>query len=171
MLRRVVLGVVEALKSVNQQMPWFKPTIAGYDLDGNKYLEAPPVALKQIDHVAASDKTRRSIEYADGRTGVQAFDGEVIPVQWQSWLRHTRKDPPTIEELQRDEAQKQLTIQRAMEIERKWQERKLQLEREKLAQLGQGSEQPVPASREPTGQGDTFEPGAWAPKSKARGSG
>ena len=30
------------------------------------------------------------------------YDPETIPIQWDAWLRHTRKQVPTIEELERD---------------------------------------------------------------------
>lgn len=54
-------------------------------------------------------------------------------VQWQAWLRNTRRDPPTQMEIQRDEARKQLTITRAKALDQAWQDRKAELAIEQAA--------------------------------------
>lgn len=48
-------------------------------------------------------------------------------MQWQAWLRNTRKDPPTLAEIQRDEARKLLTVARAKALDQAWQDRKAEL--------------------------------------------
>ncbi|TPX67055.1 hypothetical protein SpCBS45565_g04027 [Spizellomyces sp. 'palustris'] len=123
------------------------------------YFEGPPMR-------AGTDRTRRTIEYFDGRTEFYDYDPELIPMQWQSWLRHSRDEPPTLAELREAEAQRLLTIQRAAELDRKWEERKLELERQRTAALPAATPESSPTA--PHGQGDTFEPGAWTPASKRR---
>ena len=48
-------------------------------------------------------------------------------MQWQAWLRNTRKEPPTLAEIQRDEARKLLTVARAKALDQAWQDRKAEL--------------------------------------------
>lgn len=48
-------------------------------------------------------------------------------MQWQAWLRNTRKEPPTLAEIQRDEARKLLTVTRAKALDQAWQDRKAEL--------------------------------------------
>lgn len=43
-----------------------------------------------------------SIIQWSGGTSLSDYNPETIPVQWDMWLRHTRKHVPTIEELERD---------------------------------------------------------------------
>lgn len=76
------------LKTVN--LPWGK-AYKGSDLIGNMYFEAPSTAIGL--------SKKRTIEYSDGRNHISQYDPDTIPIEWQSWMRHTRKDPPTITEL------------------------------------------------------------------------
>ncbi|KAJ3165657.1 hypothetical protein HDU88_003850 [Geranomyces variabilis] len=92
------------------------------------YFEGPPQR-------AGTDRTRRTIEYYDGRTEFYDYDPNAIPPQWASWLRHCRDDAPSVAELQRAEQQRVVTVQRARELDRRWEERKVEIEREKMASL------------------------------------
>ncbi|KAJ3155947.1 hypothetical protein HDU89_005510 [Geranomyces variabilis] len=92
------------------------------------YFEGPPLR-------AGTDRTRRTIEYYDGRTEFYDYDPNAIPPQWASWLRHCRDDAPSVAELQRAEQQRVVTVQRARELDRRWEERKAEIEREKMASL------------------------------------
>ncbi|KAJ3178337.1 hypothetical protein HDU87_003649 [Geranomyces variabilis] len=156
---------INALKATN--LPWRSHRLVGRDLDGNMYFEGPATR-------AGTDRTRRTIEYYDGRTEFYQYDPNAIPPQWQSWLRHCRDDAPSVAELQRAEQQRVLTVQRARELDRKWEERKVEIEREKMASLPSAAEQLAPQNRSPphtptatpSGHGDAFEPGSWAPASK-----
>ena len=50
------------------------------------------------------------------------------PVEWQQWLRHTRRDPPTSHDILMNEALSMRTKQRALESDRKhqlWKEKVL----------------------------------------------
>ncbi|KAJ3158155.1 hypothetical protein HDU86_003107 [Geranomyces michiganensis] len=117
---------INALKASN--LPWRSHKLAGRDLDGNMYFEGPPQR-------AGTDRTRRTVEYFDGRTEFYQYDPDAIPPQWQSWLRHCRDDPPAVEELQQADARRAVTVARARELDRKWEERKKEIEAEKVAAL------------------------------------
>ncbi|KAI8848529.1 hypothetical protein BC829DRAFT_393769, partial [Chytridium lagenaria] len=138
-------------------LPWRSQKFVGYDLVGNMYFEGP--AKKQ-----GAIATRRTIEYADGRTEIWSYSGKELPIQWQAWLRHTRADPPTLEEIVEAEAQREAIITKARELNR------LRGETES----GQVPVQPAIAAKateaKPTGQGESFQPGSWSPiASKKRG--
>ena len=86
---------------------------------------------------------------------VKAFRGDLdmgsskgrMPVEWQQWLRHTRRDPPTNHDILMNEALSMRTKQRALESDRKhqiWKEKvrlipKIRLQGFNLDSLGQGS--------------------------------
>ncbi|KAI9100621.1 hypothetical protein DFS34DRAFT_615252 [Phlyctochytrium arcticum] len=172
-------------------LPWRSQKLAGTDLIGNMYFEGPPLR-------AGTDRTRRIIEYFDGRTEYSEYDPTLIPPQWSAWLRHSRIDAPTLEELAAFERQRLETQRRAAEIDRAWAERKLQIEQEKRANISAeqtpqelkrpsaapsssssshtqqppppppSSSSPSPGQQAPQGQGDTFAPGSWKPSAKRR---
>ncbi|SPO23872.1 related to Mimitin, mitochondrial precursor [Ustilago trichophora] len=70
--------------------------IVGQDLAGNSYLELPSLS-GSLD----PRHTRRSIQWKEKKE-LGDYDQRSIPVQWVMWLRHTRREPPSIEELVRD---------------------------------------------------------------------
>ncbi|KAJ3300150.1 hypothetical protein HDU76_006147 [Blyttiomyces sp. JEL0837] len=111
--------------SFNQ--PWRPLKFMGRDLQGNKYYEGPPIR-------AGTALPRRTIEYKNKRLEYSDYDSSTIPVQWMSWLRHTRDNPPSIEELQAAESQKARTLELARQLDLKW-EQSIQARRDKEAQL------------------------------------
>lgn len=78
-----------------RSVPFRKKYFVGYDLNGNKYWE----------FYTDSDRTmmgRRLWEpYKEQAFMVDYYDK--LPVQWLQWLRKSRKQAPTIEELLQDE--------------------------------------------------------------------
>ncbi|KAI8353819.1 hypothetical protein B0O80DRAFT_451587 [Mortierella sp. GBAus27b] len=97
--------------------------LAGKDRDGNLYFEKPDPNGGRYP--------RRTVELADPQLSEANYDDANIAVQWQAWLRNTRRDPPTTDEIQRDEARKQLTMTRAKVLDQAWQDRKVELALEK----------------------------------------
>ncbi|KAK3845000.1 MAG: hypothetical protein J3R72DRAFT_436703 [Linnemannia gamsii] len=93
--------------------------LAGKDFEGNLYFEKPDPNGGRYP--------RRTVELADPKLSEANYDDADISVQWQSWLRNTRKDPPTQAEIQRDEARKLLTVARAKVLDQAWQDRKAEL--------------------------------------------
>ncbi|KAI0703716.1 hypothetical protein BC835DRAFT_1303000 [Cytidiella melzeri] len=68
----------------------------GRDLEGNKYYEYPNA------HDGVS-RTKRVVKYRRGYDMWTYIAGDKrLPVQWSSWLTHTRIQAPTLEELQAD---------------------------------------------------------------------
>ena len=78
--------MLKFLRKLN--LPWSSKLFRGSDLNGNLYFEDTSVG-----------KGKRTISYADGRNHISQYDPHSIPIEWQAWLRHTRRDPPTIQEL------------------------------------------------------------------------
>lgn len=65
-------------------LPWRSHRFAGEDKLGNLYFEG-----KQVK--AGYRRTQRWVDFNDGQD--HHYDSnQRIPVQWQSWLRHTRDD-------------------------------------------------------------------------------
>ncbi|KAG0274319.1 hypothetical protein BGZ95_009917 [Linnemannia exigua] len=93
--------------------------LAGKDFEGNLYFEKPDPNGGRYP--------RRTVELADPKLSEANYDDANISVQWQAWLRNTRKDPPTQAEIQRDEARKLLTVARAKVLDQAWQDRKAEL--------------------------------------------
>ncbi|KAF9365258.1 hypothetical protein BGX34_010735 [Mortierella sp. NVP85] len=93
--------------------------LAGRDHDGNLFFEKPDPNGGRYP--------RRTVELADPQLSEANYDDANIAVQWQAWLRNTRHTPPTMEEIQRDEARKLLTITRAKVLDQAWQDRKAEL--------------------------------------------
>ncbi|GAA5963198.1 hypothetical protein JCM21900_002553 [Sporobolomyces salmonicolor] len=78
--------------------------LAGVDLEGNSFYEKP-----NPEKPDEWRKTKRYVEYAVTRP-LSDYNFNTIPVQWSSWLRRTRRTPPTLLELQQDYA-RQLRLQ------------------------------------------------------------
>lgn len=64
-------------------------------------------------------------------------------VQWSAWMRRTRQDPPTIEELQQDVARRERLQQNVALLDQAYKEEKAQLqaEAERAGQLGAPQQQ------------------------------
>ncbi|PWN17861.1 hypothetical protein BCV69DRAFT_253866, partial [Microstroma glucosiphilum] len=79
--------------------------LAGTDLEGNRYYEYPSL------HGSDDPRhTRRLIEYRVKKDHYSEYDTKNVAVQWKMWLRHTRMDPPPLDELEADK-QRMLRLQ------------------------------------------------------------
>ncbi|KAH7096641.1 hypothetical protein BKA62DRAFT_491686 [Auriculariales sp. MPI-PUGE-AT-0066] len=75
----------------------------GKDLVGNKFYEhVTPFGESSLR------KTRRVVQYAAKSSDMwdAVTSQKRLAIQWQAWLSHTRIDPPSVVELQQDEARK-----------------------------------------------------------------
>uniref|UniRef100_A0A8C6CNV4 NADH:ubiquinone oxidoreductase complex assembly factor 2 n=1 Tax=Moschus moschiferus TaxID=68415 RepID=A0A8C6CNV4_MOSMO len=115
-------------------------------------------------------REKRIVEAANKRE----IDYEVgdIPTEWEAWIRKTRKTPPTMEEIMKNEKYRE-------EIQMKSQDF---YEKEKFLQEENNKELPLPVqtqikghasapyfgkdepSATPTSTGKTFQPGSWLPQ-------
>ncbi|KAF9970689.1 hypothetical protein BGZ73_006563 [Actinomortierella ambigua] len=136
-------------------------TLVGKDAAGNLYFERPDPN--------GGWNPRRTVELADPSLQYANYDEANLAVQWQAWLRNTRRQPPTLEEIQRDDARKQLTITRAKILDQEWEERKAELRLQKeldrraimSGQLGQKLQSPstTTSTTGATPSGSTTAPG------------
>ncbi|GJN89385.1 hypothetical protein Rhopal_002365-T1 [Rhodotorula paludigena] len=83
-------------------------------------------------------RAKRYIEYRETKP-LSEYGYDTIPVQWTSWLRRTRREPPTIQELQEDYARQVRLQENIRRLEEQYQAEKVRLaaqaqdERERLA--------------------------------------
>ncbi|TNY19980.1 putative kinesin K39 [Rhodotorula diobovata] len=93
----------------------------GTDLEGNQFFERP-----HPEYPDEWRKNKRYIEYAQVKP-LSDYNYETIPVQWSSWLRRTRRDPPTLQELETD-LQRQLRLRdNVARLEQAYRDEKLRL--------------------------------------------
>ncbi|PVU86942.1 hypothetical protein BB559_006306 [Furculomyces boomerangus] len=114
------MGVKDLLKGISRiNFPWKKTRFVGKDYNGNLYFEKKTSGVR----------SKRIVEYHEGNQG---FDYDVLnlPVQWQSWMRHTRQIPPTEEEILADQKRIELLRQKVKMIEEREEKLKL-LEKKK----------------------------------------
>ncbi|KYO29158.1 mimitin, mitochondrial [Alligator mississippiensis] len=139
----------------------------GADSLGNKYYRVP-------EHRTWAGQTipeRRGLDAVN----LEPFQYEVgtIPAEWEAWLRKKRKDPPTIEEILKNEkyrGEMQLKIKDVSEKDKLLQakEYKEGLVAEPVSTQIKGhasahyygKNQP---SQDPTSIANTFQPGSWMP--------
>ncbi|KAI9328518.1 hypothetical protein BDR26DRAFT_873814, partial [Obelidium mucronatum] len=97
-------------------LPWRQNKLVGSDpTKAFLFFEGPPV------HAGSVARSRRSVR-------------DDIPVQWMAWLRHTRADPPSNEEILAADAQRLQTQTLARSIEEKDGQMRIK-EQEDLAKL------------------------------------
>jgi len=74
----------------------WKSSFVGRDLYGNKFYEYPSTTDDPR-------RTHRLVKYIDkGKITEYATGGLRLPIQWSAWLTHTRRDPPSMDELMKD---------------------------------------------------------------------
>ncbi|CAG8553584.1 843_t:CDS:2, partial [Scutellospora calospora] len=104
------------------RLPWRQRVFVGSDLFGNEYYESrQPI----------NGRKKRMVEPKEKKS-LSEYDSDSLPVQWQSWLRHTRFEPPTIEEIVMANKRRELIIQRAKTLDKDWERRKEELSRGKI---------------------------------------
>ncbi|GAA5915594.1 hypothetical protein JCM6882_006388 [Rhodosporidiobolus microsporus] len=93
----------------------------GSDLQGNNFFERP-----HPEFPGEWRKNKRYVEYRESRP-LSDYDFRSIPVQWTSWLRRTRRAPPTIQELEVDLARQIRLQDNVQRLEEAYREEKLRL--------------------------------------------
>ncbi|KAM9250840.1 NADH dehydrogenase [ubiquinone] 1 alpha subcomplex assembly factor 2 isoform 2-T2 [Cariama cristata] len=96
-----------------------------------------------------------------------------FPIEWEAWIRKKRKDPPTIEEILKNENYREEMKQKIKDVSEK--DKLLQAKEYKEGLVAKparthvkghasapyfGKEEP---SQDPTSTANTFQPGSWMP--------
>lgn len=142
----------------------------GTDHLGNKYYIIP----EQKTWTGRVVRAKRMVVAANP-TEYQYMEGS-IPQEWDAWIRGRRKEPPSIEELMKNEHYREEIKVKAKEVEEK--DRALQAKeyaeglvatpsqtvaKGHAAATSFGKQQ---ISEEPTSSANTFQPGSWMPTNK-----
>ncbi|XP_061756699.1 NADH dehydrogenase [ubiquinone] 1 alpha subcomplex assembly factor 2 [Nerophis ophidion] len=142
----------------------------GTDHLGNKYYFVPEQKTWTGRHVHAKRMVQAfnpaEFEYMEGN----------IPTEWDAWIRGRRKEPPSLEELAKNEAYRQQIKLKAKEYEEKDALLKAKEFKDGLvampsktvakghAAVTSFGKQDI--SEEPTSTANTFQPGSWRPNPK-----
>ncbi|GAA5989504.1 hypothetical protein JCM10908_000506 [Rhodotorula pacifica] len=101
----------------------------GTDLQGNNFFERP-----HPEYPDEWRKNKRYVEYYEARP-LSDYNYESIPVQWSSWLRRTRREPPSLEELQKDHLRQLRLQENVYRLEQEYKAEKLRLAEANQANL------------------------------------
>ncbi|XP_020639316.2 NADH dehydrogenase [ubiquinone] 1 alpha subcomplex assembly factor 2 isoform X1 [Pogona vitticeps] len=143
----------------------------GSDPFGNKY-------YRIAKHEALGGQIIQERRFMEAG-GIKEHEYEVgsIPVEWEAWMRKKRKDPPTVEEILKNENYKEEIKERIQEIYEK--DRLLQakeyedgLVAEQLHTQIKGHASALPfgknePSEDPVSTAKTFQPGSWMPSKES----
>ncbi|XP_029295347.1 NADH dehydrogenase [ubiquinone] 1 alpha subcomplex assembly factor 2 [Cottoperca gobio] len=140
----------------------------GTDALGNTYYSIP----KQKTWTGRLVRARRMVVAANPKEH-EYLEGS-IPTEWDAWIRGRRKEPPSIEELLKNDSYRENIKSKAKEVEEKdlaLQEKEyeegLVATSAKTAAKGHaaatsfGKEE---ISEDPTSTANSFQPGSWIPK-------
>ncbi|XP_078405425.1 NADH dehydrogenase [ubiquinone] 1 alpha subcomplex assembly factor 2 [Cetorhinus maximus] len=139
----------------------------GTDQFGNKYYYIP----QQRNWTGQTIRSKRIIEAVNPKE----IDYEVgdIPSEWEAWIQGRRKDPPTMEEILRNEKYRKMIKIHAHEVQQKEEIRKEKEYEEGLVArpvqtrvIGHASATYFgedKLSPDPSSTANTFQPGGWLP--------
>lgn len=109
-----------------KDIPFRRKFFVGYDLHGNTYWEFT------ID--GNMQRLRRKLEpYEEKLFKADYF--ETVPPQWLQWLRRTRNEAPTLQELINDQIRQQRIKVLAQQADERWYTEKQRLEQEQQLKL------------------------------------
>ncbi|KAA8626382.1 NDUFA12 domain containing protein [Pyrenophora tritici-repentis] len=94
-----------------QRFPWRKKWLVGFDLQGNTFWE-----FKEALHAL---RNRRIAKYS---RSTHLGDVQISP-SWMQWLRHTRFEPPTVDEQHQDLIRQARIKQLAAQADARWAEK------------------------------------------------
>ncbi|KAF4339244.1 hypothetical protein FBEOM_6836 [Fusarium beomiforme] len=93
------------------RLPWRKRFLMGYDLQGNTYWE-----FRLTRGAESNERWRRIVKYPRSTH----YSSVKVSPQWHQWLRHTREEPPSIEE-QHSDVMRRIRMQKlAAEADARW---------------------------------------------------
>ncbi|KAF4967373.1 hypothetical protein FZEAL_10540 [Fusarium zealandicum] len=166
------------------RLPWRKRFLVGFDLQGNTYWE-----FRLTRGTEGNERWRRIVNYP---RSTHLSSVKVSP-QWHQWLRHTRDEPPTVDEQHGDVARRARMKKLAAEADARWEAKPRVMDAPEAApapllasakagppKQDVGQEQQAPASAEKAqdevekkddpwakaktrGPGESWQPAAWDP--------
>ena len=136
------------------RLPWRKSYIVGQDLAGNTYWE--------FKNAMKSDHMRRIVK---GSRKLHHSDVQISP-QWHQWLRHTRREPPTIQEQQMDVTRQTQLKQNARLADERWANKKKYIEKPAAPQEERKVERRTMGGNPEVGEGQETIEGGDAPKTE-----
>ena len=135
--------------------------LVGTDLQGNKYYET----------IREGNKPKREMIT---KIKHMQYTPDMMPIEWEAWIRGKRDDPPTHEELLAQQRRIETVKERARQVEEKDREQQA-LEHKPpqlVAQVGHAATplyESLDNREEPTSTGTVFKPGEWTPESRDSG--
>uniref|UniRef100_A0A8C3U7S6 NADH dehydrogenase [ubiquinone] 1 alpha subcomplex assembly factor 2 n=2 Tax=Catharus ustulatus TaxID=91951 RepID=A0A8C3U7S6_CATUS len=157
----------QALRALRLRLLGPAKELVGTDQFGNKYYRVP----KHESRAGQIIPERRFVE-AVNREAYQYQIGD-FPAEWEAWIRKKREDPPTIEEILRNENYREEIKQKAKDVSEK--DKLLQAKEYEQGLIAEPSHTQVKGhasapyygkkepSQDPTSTANTFQPGAWMP--------
>ncbi|NWY14772.1 NDUF2 factor, partial [Aphelocoma coerulescens] len=157
----------QALRALRQRLVGPTKELVGTDQFGNKYYRVP----KHERRAGQIVPERRFVE-AVNREAYQYQIGD-FPAEWEAWIRKKREDPPTIEEILRNENYREEMKQKVKDVSEK--DKLLQAKEYEEGLVAEPSHTQVKGhasapyygkkepSQDPTSTANTFQPGAWMP--------
>ncbi|XP_019958266.1 NADH dehydrogenase [ubiquinone] 1 alpha subcomplex assembly factor 2 [Paralichthys olivaceus] len=142
----------------------------GTDHLGNRYYSVP----EQKTWTGRLVRAKRMVEAANP-TEYEYIEGS-IPMEWDAWIRGRRKEPPSVEELLKNESYREQIKLKAKDVE----EKDLALQAKEYEEglvatpartLAEGHAAATSFGKQeiredPTSTANTFQPGSWLPTSK-----
>ncbi|XP_066473450.1 NADH dehydrogenase [ubiquinone] 1 alpha subcomplex assembly factor 2 [Tiliqua scincoides] len=159
-------GVWRLLRALRMRLLGPEKQHVGVDHLGNQYFRIP----KHQTWAGQIIAERRFMEAVD----IKEYEYEVgdIPAEWEAWIRKRRKDPPTVEEILKNENYKEEMKQKIKEF---YEDRLLQAKHYEEGLVAEpvqtqikghaaahhyGKDEP---SEDPVSTSNTFQPGSWMP--------
>ncbi|KAJ7335934.1 hypothetical protein JRQ81_013875 [Phrynocephalus forsythii] len=165
-------GVWRLLRSLRVRLLGPEKEYVGSDPFGNKYYRVP----KHQTAGGGIIQEKRGMEPVVMKKEHE-YEAGSIPMEWEAWLRKKRKDPPTIEEMLKNENYKEEMKKRIEEVcekdrlqQAKEYEEGLVAERLHTQIKGHASALPFgknEPSEDPVSAANTFQPGSWMPSKES----
>ena len=135
--------------------------LVGTDLHGNQYYET----------IREGKKPRREMIT---KIKHMEYTADLIPIEWEAWIRGKRDDPPTHAELLSEQKRIKTLKERVRQVEERDREQQALEDAppQIAAQVGHASAplyESLDNRTQPTSTGTTFQPGEWAPGSNLKG--
>ncbi|KAH7252089.1 hypothetical protein BKA59DRAFT_473683 [Fusarium tricinctum] len=166
------------------RLPWRKRFLMGFDLQGNTYWE-----FRLTRGAESNERWRRIVKYPRSAH----YSSVKVSPQWHQWLRHTREDPPSVDEQRGDIMRRVRMQQLAAEADARWEAKPRMMDAPQAApapllssvkasplqhDAGKGEQTDTTAMKvkdkvekqddpwakaKANGPGETWQPAAWSP--------